>query len=86
MARIGQTCSHRGTHAAHKSPLISLQTEQNQTPPALLALIERISGHEPTGKGEVHSCPRDQRRVLVVQVVLLEFAGSAMLLPTRLLR
>jgi hypothetical protein len=53
-ARIGQTGSHPGTHAAHKSQLISLQAKQNQGPPALLTLIKRISGHEPTGKGE---CP-----------------------------
>src|SRR5436853_151248 len=45
--------------------------------PALVALIERISGHEPTGKGEVPSYPTYKRQSAGVQGALLESSGLA---------
>jgi hypothetical protein len=37
--RTGQTCSYRGTHAAHNSQLISLQAKQNSESVGQRALI-----------------------------------------------
>jgi hypothetical protein len=38
--RTGQTCSYRGTHAAHNSQLISLQAKQHSESAGQRALIE----------------------------------------------
>jgi hypothetical protein len=39
-AWTGQTCSYRGTHAAHNSQLISLQAKQHSESAGQRALIE----------------------------------------------